>query len=156
MSNAPTTEAELRAQLARLQEELAEAKRDAELDQEAAEDKQKEVEEWAATCKRLMTHNQVLQSALAAATRTPEARSARCGAVAVTTSGILGPCVVGWHHESFPHQDAAGSRWLTLVLPADAATDDLTQRLAAAYYLRFTNDGHPEDSEAAAEVAMSV
>lgn len=34
--------------------------------------------------------------------------------------------------------------------------DDLWQRIVAAYYLRFENDGHPEDSRAAADEAMAI
>lgn len=34
--------------------------------------------------------------------------------------------------------------------------DDLWQRIVGAYYLRFENDGHPEDSKAAADEAMAV
>ncbi|MFJ4837143.1 hypothetical protein [Streptomyces sp. NPDC088746] len=38
----------------------------------------------------------------------------------------------------------------------DDLRDDLWQRISAAYYVRFENDGHPEDATAAADVAMSV
>lgn len=34
--------------------------------------------------------------------------------------------------------------------------DDLWQRIVGAYYVRFENDGHPEDSKAAADEAMAV
>lgn len=34
--------------------------------------------------------------------------------------------------------------------------DDLWQRIVAAYYLRFENDGHPEDAKAAADEAMAI
>jgi hypothetical protein len=34
--------------------------------------------------------------------------------------------------------------------------DDMWQRIVAAYYLRFENDGHPEDSKAAADEAMAL
>lgn len=34
--------------------------------------------------------------------------------------------------------------------------DDLWQRIVGAYYLRFENDGHPEDSKAAADEAMAI
>ncbi|WP_330479937.1 hypothetical protein OG301_39030 (plasmid) [Streptomyces platensis] len=34
--------------------------------------------------------------------------------------------------------------------------DDLWQRIVGAYYVRFENDGHPEDSEAAADEAMAI
>lgn len=34
--------------------------------------------------------------------------------------------------------------------------DDLWQRIVGAYYVRFENDGHPEDSEAAADEAMAL
>lgn len=145
----PTSDAVLR-------ERLAEAKRDADLGWADAEKRQKEVEEWAATCKRLMADNELLRAALAHGKAAPEGQARVCGAVASTVSGHLGPCTGGWHHESFPHQDGAGARWQVLVLPVDAAPDDLTARLAAAYYARFDNDGHPEDSTTAAEVAMSV
>lgn len=38
----------------------------------------------------------------------------------------------------------------------DDLRDDLWQRISAAYYVRFENDGHPEDSTAAADVALTV
>ncbi|MFB4424838.1 hypothetical protein C5F59_027630 [Streptomyces sp. QL37] len=38
----------------------------------------------------------------------------------------------------------------------DDLRDDLWQQISAAYYVRFENDGHPEDATAAADVAMSV
>lgn len=34
--------------------------------------------------------------------------------------------------------------------------DDLWQRIVGAYYLRFENDGHPEDAQAAADEAMAI
>ena len=34
--------------------------------------------------------------------------------------------------------------------------DDLWSAIVGAYYLRFQNDGHPEDSEAAADEAMAI
>lgn len=34
--------------------------------------------------------------------------------------------------------------------------DDMWQRIVAAYYLRFENDGHPEDARAAADEAMAI
>jgi hypothetical protein len=40
-------------------------------------------------------------------------------------------------------------------LPA-GLRDDLWQRIVAAYYLRFENDGHPEDAQAAADEAMAI
>lgn len=40
-------------------------------------------------------------------------------------------------------------------LPEDLR-DDLWQRIAGAYYVRFQNDGHPEDAQAAADVAMAI
>ncbi|WP_093803975.1 hypothetical protein [Streptomyces sp. Wb2n-11] len=40
-------------------------------------------------------------------------------------------------------------------LPEDLR-DDLWQRIVGAYYLRFENDGHPEDSQAAADEAMAI
>lgn len=149
-------EAHVALRTASLREELAEAKRDADRGWKAAEDEQEATQEWATTAKRLMAHNDALQAALSATRRSPQSQPTVCGAVAVTTSGLLGPCTVGWHHESFPHQDASGTRWQTLALPASAEPDDLTQRLAAAYHLRFENDGHPEDSRIAAEVAMTI
>lgn len=42
-----------------------------------------------------------------------------------------------------------------LPLP-EGLRDDLWQRIVGAYYVRFENDGHPEDAEAAADEAMSV
>ena len=38
----------------------------------------------------------------------------------------------------------------------DDLRDDLWQRISAAYYVRFENDGHPEDATAAADVAITV
>ncbi|MFC8862682.1 hypothetical protein [[Kitasatospora] papulosa] len=38
----------------------------------------------------------------------------------------------------------------------DDLRDDLWQRISAAYYVRFENDGHPEDATAAADIAVSV
>lgn len=40
-------------------------------------------------------------------------------------------------------------------LPEDLR-DDLWQRIVAAYYLRFENDGHSEDAKAAADEAMTI
>jgi len=137
-------------EMEQLRAELAEAKRDADAGWKAAEDEHRDSREWAVTCKRLMDHNELLTARL-------QPSRGGCGAIATTTFGQLGPCTIGGpHHSSFPHKDVTGARWLALVLPAGADPDDLTQRLGAAYYERFTNDGHPEDSEVAAAVAMSV
>lgn len=38
----------------------------------------------------------------------------------------------------------------------DDLRDDLWQRIVGAYYVRFENDGHPEDSKAAADEAMAI
>jgi hypothetical protein len=38
----------------------------------------------------------------------------------------------------------------------DDLRNDLWQRIVGAYYVRFENDGHPEDSRAAADEAMSL
>lgn len=38
----------------------------------------------------------------------------------------------------------------------DELRNDLWQRIVGAYYVRFQNDGHPEDSKAAADEAMTV
>lgn len=40
-------------------------------------------------------------------------------------------------------------------LPEDLR-DDLWQRIVGAYYVRFENDSHPEDAEAAADEAMAI
>ncbi|MBD3004730.1 hypothetical protein [Streptomyces sp. 5-10] len=48
---------------------------------------------------------------------------------------------------------------LSLLAPRplpEGLRDDLWQRIVGAYYLRFENDGHPEDSEAAADEAMAI
>jgi hypothetical protein len=145
-----------RADRDRLATELAEAKLDADRGWADAEKRQKECEEWAATCKRLMADNKLLHAALAHGKEAPEGQTLACGAVATTVSGNLGPCTGGWHHPSWPHKDASGARWQVLVLPEGAEPDDITARLAAAYYTRFDNNGHPEDSTTAAEVAMTV
>lgn len=50
---------------------------------------------------------------------------------------------------------ALGSLCSPKPLPEDLR-DDLWQRIVAAYYLRFENDGHPEDSKAAADEAMAI
>jgi hypothetical protein len=38
----------------------------------------------------------------------------------------------------------------------DDLRNDLWQRIVGAYYVRFENDGHPEDSHAAADEAMAL
>lgn len=38
----------------------------------------------------------------------------------------------------------------------DDLRNDLWQRIVGAYYVRFENDGHPEDSKAAADEAMAI
>lgn len=40
-------------------------------------------------------------------------------------------------------------------LPEDLR-DDLWQQIAGAYYVRFENDGHPEDAQAAADIARNI
>lgn len=50
---------------------------------------------------------------------------------------------------------ALGGLCSPLPLP-EGLRDDLWQRIAGAYYLRFENDGHPEDSKAAADMAVSL
>jgi regulator of replication initiation timing len=134
----------------RLANELADAKRDADRGWDAAEREQTASAEWAATCKRLMAHVEQLEKLLAP-------QRGACGVIVSTVEDRFGPCTIaGRHHTSFPHQDAAGVRWLVLTIPAGVEQDDMAQRLEAAYYARFDNDGHPEDSTAAAEVALSV
>lgn len=59
--------------------------------------------------------------------------------------------------DTMPTSEVVAALGLLAPRPLPAGLrDDMWQRIAAAYYLRFENDGHPEDSTAAADEAMAI